>query len=43
MTPDTTGPFEFGLAVAGRARLFVNGDELIDNWTHQRRGDFFYG
>jgi beta-glucosidase len=43
MTPDTTGSFEFGLAVAGRARLFVNGDELIDNWTHQRRGDFFYG
>jgi beta-glucosidase len=39
----TTGPFEFGLAVAGRARLFVNGKEAIDNWTRQRPGEFFYG
>jgi beta-glucosidase len=43
MTPDTTGPFEFGLAVAGRARLFVDGKEVIDNWTRQRPGEFFYG
>jgi beta-glucosidase len=43
MTPDTTGPCELGLTVAGRARLYINGEESIDNWTHQRPGDFFYG
>jgi beta-glucosidase len=42
-TPDMTGPYEFGLTVAGRARLFVDGKETIDNWTHQRKGEFFYG
>ncbi|KAL5529382.1 hypothetical protein ACEPAG_5367 [Sanghuangporus baumii] len=35
--------FEFGLAVSGRAKLFINGELTIDNWTHQRSGDFFYG
>lgn len=39
----TSGPFEFGLAVSGRAKLFVNGKETIDNWTRQRPGEFFYG
>jgi beta-glucosidase len=38
-----SGPFEFGLAVSGRAKLFVNGEETIDNWTRQRPGEFFYG
>lgn len=38
---DATGPFEFGLTVAGRAKLFVDGELLIDNWTKQRPGDFF--
>ncbi|PVF98856.1 hypothetical protein CPB86DRAFT_850239 [Serendipita vermifera] len=42
-TPDTTGPFEFGLTVAGRAKLFLNGKLLIDNWTTQRPGEWFYG
>ncbi|KAJ8094498.1 hypothetical protein PM082_010932 [Marasmius tenuissimus] len=35
--------FEFGLAVAGKARLYVDGKLLIDNWAHQRPGSFFYG
>jgi beta-glucosidase len=43
MKPPTTGPYEFGIAVAGRARLYVNGKEVIDNWTKQRAGEFFYG
>ncbi|KAH7340805.1 beta-glucosidase [Rhizoctonia solani] len=38
-----TAPFEFGLTVAGRAKLWVNGKMTIDNWTHQRPGEFFYG
>ncbi|KAJ1309840.1 hypothetical protein OPQ81_006605 [Rhizoctonia solani] len=40
---DKTAPFEFGLTVAGRAKLWVNGKMMIDNWTHQRPGEFFYG
>lgn len=43
LTVPTTGTFEMGLAVSGRAKLFVNGDLNIDNWTRQRPGDFFYG
>ncbi|CAE6460319.1 unnamed protein product [Rhizoctonia solani] len=40
---DKTAPFEFGLTVAGRAKLWVNGKMTVDNWTHQRPGEFFYG
>ncbi|KAJ7070143.1 beta-glucosidase [Mycena amicta] len=36
-------PFEFGLLSAGRAKLYVDGELLIDNWTRQRRGDAFFG
>ncbi|EGN96322.1 glycoside hydrolase family 3 protein [Serpula lacrymans var. lacrymans S7.3] len=35
--------FEFGLSVAGRAKLYVDGKLVIDNWTRQRRGDSFFG
>ena len=38
-----SAPFEFGLTVAGRAKLWVNGKMVIDNWTTQRPGEFFYG
>jgi beta-glucosidase len=43
MIPKVSGPFEFGLTVAGRARLYIDGAEIIDNWSYQRRGEFFYG
>ncbi|EAU88112.2 beta-glucosidase [Coprinopsis cinerea okayama7 len=43
LTVDTTGPFELGLTVAGRAKLWLNGELTIDNWTKQTPGDFFYG
>lgn len=43
LTQDVTGPFELGLTVAGRAKLYVDGKMTIDNWTKQRPGDFFYG
>ncbi|THU99349.1 glycoside hydrolase family 3 protein [Dendrothele bispora CBS 962.96] len=43
MTVDTTGPFELGLAVSGRAKLWIDGKMTIDNWTKQTPGDFFYG
>ncbi|KII89537.1 glycoside hydrolase family 3 protein [Plicaturopsis crispa FD-325 SS-3] len=35
--------FEFGLIASGRAKLFVDGNLVIDNWTRQRRGDAFFG
>ncbi len=34
--------FEFGLEVAGRAKLYVDGNLVIDNWQRQRRGDAFF-
>lgn len=43
LTLDHTGPFEFGLTVSGRAKLWVDGKLTIDNWTKQVPGDFFYG
>ncbi|EPS94698.1 hypothetical protein FOMPIDRAFT_80649 [Fomitopsis schrenkii] len=35
--------FEFGLGSAGRAKLFVDGKLVVDNWTTQIRGDAFFG
>ncbi|THH06674.1 hypothetical protein EW145_g3920 [Phellinidium pouzarii] len=43
LTVDKDMPFELGLAVAGRAKLYVSGKLLIDNWTKQKPGEFFYG
>lgn len=35
--------FEFGLISAGRAKLYVDGKLVVDNWTRQTRGDAFFG
>ncbi|KAJ7940912.1 glycoside hydrolase superfamily [Mycena leptocephala] len=43
LTVEKTVPFELGLTVAGRAKLWVDGNLTIDNWTSQTPGDFFYG
>lgn len=43
LTVDATGAFEFGLTVAGRAKLWLDDKLTIDNWTKQTPGDFFYG
>ncbi|KAM5535560.1 hypothetical protein V8D89_010727 [Ganoderma adspersum] len=43
LTMDKTAEYDFGLTVAGRAKFYVNGTLIIDNWTKQRPGDFFYG
>ncbi|KAG8948268.1 hypothetical protein FRC04_009906 [Tulasnella sp. 424] len=40
---ESDGPFELGLTVSGRAKLWVDDKLAIDNWTKQRPGDFFYG
>ncbi|KAF8163026.1 beta-glucosidase [Crassisporium funariophilum] len=43
LTVDKTAFFELGLTVAGRAKLWVDNVLIIDNWTKQTPGDFFYG
>ncbi|KAJ3929581.1 MAG: glycoside hydrolase family 3 protein [Lentinula lateritia] len=43
LSVDITAPFELGLTVAGRAKLWIDGELTIDNWTKQTPGDFFYG
>ncbi|KAH9994133.1 beta-glucosidase [Russula compacta] len=35
--------FEFGLTVAGRAKLWLDDRLVVDNWTWQRRGGEFFG
>ncbi|GJE97941.1 glycoside hydrolase family 3 protein [Phanerochaete sordida] len=40
---EKTADYELGLTVAGRAKLFINDKLIIDNWTKQRPGEFFYG
>jgi beta-glucosidase len=42
-TPRESGAHIFGLASAGLSRFFVDGREVIDNWTHQTRGDTYFG
>lgn len=41
--PKGTKQFQFGVIVGGRAKLFVNGKLVIDNWTKQRHGQAFFG
>ncbi|KIY70546.1 glycoside hydrolase family 3 protein [Cylindrobasidium torrendii FP15055 ss-10] len=38
----TDGDFEFGIEVAGRARLFVDGKLVVESWERQRRGEAFF-
>ena len=43
LIPDETTEYEFGVSVAGTAKLFVNGKMVIDNETKQVCGDSFFG
>lgn len=40
---EETAEYEFGLSVAGTAVLYIDGNILIDNATHQVPGDSFFG
>jgi len=42
-TPAESGTHTFSLTSAGLARLFLDGDLLIDNWDDYRPGDYFFG
>lgn len=41
--PEFDGEYEFGLAVFGTAKLYIDGELIIDNSTSQESGDSFYG
>jgi beta-glucosidase len=40
-TPDRTGPWQFGLTSAGRSRVLLDGELLVDNMEPTRGGTFF--
>jgi beta-glucosidase len=42
-TPRETGTYTFGLVSVGLSRFFVDGQEVIDNWTQQTAGEAYYG
>lgn len=43
LTPEEDGIWDFGLAVHGTAQLFIDGELVVDNLTHQRSGNSFFG
>ena len=42
-TPRETGVYTFGLSSAGLSRLYIDGQEVIDNWTQQSPGHAYFG
>jgi len=43
LTPQESGLHTFGLTSAGQSRFFVNGREVLDNWTQQTPSDTYFG
>jgi beta-glucosidase len=43
LTISEPGAYEFGLTSAGLSRLFIDGDEVIDNWENYRPGEAYFG
>ncbi len=41
-TPAESGTYTLGLVSVGLSRLFIDGREIIDNWTHQTRGTEYF-
>ena len=42
LAPRESGDHEFALVSAGKSRLFVGGELVVDNWTEQAPGDAFF-
>jgi len=42
-TAPESGTYTFSLTSAGLSRLYVDGQEVIDNWTEQTRGEAYFG
>ncbi|KAJ5603836.1 Glycoside hydrolase family 3, partial [Penicillium hordei] len=43
LIPEASGQYEFSITVAGTAKLYVDGQCVVDNATKQTRGDSFFG
>lgn len=43
MTPEETAEYGFSLSVTGTGKIFVDGNLVVDNETHQTPGDSFFG
>jgi beta-glucosidase len=41
--PQESGSYTFSLVSAGLSRFFIDGQEVIDNWTQQTPGDSYFG
>ncbi|KAG2181543.1 hypothetical protein INT44_008358 [Umbelopsis vinacea] len=41
-TPEKTGKHIIGLASSGLSKLYINGEEVIDNWTSQDKPGIFF-
>jgi beta-glucosidase len=41
--PQATGVYTFGLISAGWSRLYLDGQQVIDNWTQQTPGGNYFG
>ena len=42
LVPDNTGEYHFELVSIGSARLKIDGEEIVDNWTSQDPGEAFF-
>jgi beta-glucosidase len=42
-TAPETGTYTFSLVSAGLSRLYIDNEQVIDNWTEQIRGEAHYG
>jgi beta-glucosidase len=42
-TPQESGEFTFSLVSAGLSRLYLDGQEVLDNWTNPTRGEAYFG
>lgn len=42
-TADRTGEYELGLCIYGTGKLYVDGEEIVDNESRQTQGTVFYG
>jgi beta-glucosidase len=43
LTPDESGPWTLALTSAGRSRLLLGGEVVVDAWEQQERSDAFFG
>ena len=41
--PSISGEFEFEVFSIGLSRIKINGKELVDNWSSQKKGEAFFG